>query len=592
VAGKPKKPRPFSKRGYIDEDILPLSFDTETDGLGGPLQCITACDFSKSHYFDGEFMVAEFFHLIEQFEYPFVWFAHNAQYDWRYFLDYIKRNDIACDVSMRTETDIYQIKLFIDGKKIVMRDSLAIFPGTLRDFASSFTPEIPKGDIDFDSGERFDGSKQEHRDYAIRDAMILRHGIPRFNAMLQRHFGVSIAHTTAGTALKAWMASLDEKQYFDASIYGDEEEFIRSGYFGGLVFLTRTDIVKGAETFDINSSYPHQMCLHGVPGGQRMSSLNWRCDNMGIFRVTVQAPDNLIVPILPHRDARGIMRWHRGVFETTVTNTELKFAERHGYVVIAVHEGILWEETLFPFNSFVEKCKALRKSHKGKPEETLAKLMQNSLYGKYGSRRERLTVFRRDDSDDEFSLLEALPLDDDGFWWIRKEFSDDLRCLPQWAVFITAHARLHLLDTVYRVGVENVVYGDTDSVTVLPGYSHLFDTGLDYGQFKLEKTWKTFRAIAPKVYAGQLDDGRYKGAAKGLPRKKMKEREWKALLNGDRVSVDYFTLPSLRIAMGRGTSPAKPISRISSDILNAGNWELKGHLVRPKLARNIKESVI
>ena len=54
---------------------MSLSFDTETEGLGGALLCITACDFDKSHYFDGEFMIAQFFHLIEQFEYPFVWFS-------------------------------------------------------------------------------------------------------------------------------------------------------------------------------------------------------------------------------------------------------------------------------------------------------------------------------------------------------------------------------------------------------------------------------------------------------------------------------------------------------------------------------------
>ena len=484
---------------------------------------------------------------------------------------------------MRTETDIYQIKLFIDGKKIVMRDSLAIFPSTLRQFAESFTPEMPKGDIDFEAGELFDGNNPDHRAYAIRDAAILRHGMPRFNAMMQRHFGVTLAHTTAGTAMKAWMASLDEGEYYDASAYGDEELFIRSAYFGGLVFLTRTDEIQGAETFDINSSYPYQMATHGVPWGQRMSTLDWRCDNMGIFRVTVCAPDDLIVPILPRRDERGYMRWSRGRFETTVTNSELKFAKQNGYIIETVHEGMAWEEIAFPFNAFIEKCKAIRQQYKGRPEETLAKLMQNSLSGKYGSRRERLTVFRADEENEELTL-EALPLDENGFWWVRKEFADDLRCQPMWAVFITAHARLHLLDTVYRVGVKNVIYGDTDSITALPGHGHHFDQGLDYGQFKLEKTWRTFRAIAPKVYAGQLADGRYKGAAKGLPRKKMKDPEWRALLAGERVSVDYLTLPSLRVAMAKGVKPAKPISRISTDILNASNWELRGDRVRPRLA--------
>lgn len=588
MAGKPKKPRPFSHKGYIDEDILPLSFDTETDGLGGVLQCITAHDMDNEHYFDDpDTMVAQFFHVIEQFEYPFVWFAHNAQYDWRYFLDYIKRNSIDCHISMRTDTDIYQITLFIDGKRIVMRDSLALFPGTLRQFADSFTPEIPKGHIDFDAGERFDKTNPDHQAYAKRDTAILRRGLPRFNAMLQRHFGVSMAHTTAGTAMKAWQASLPDGDYYETSIYGDEELFIRSAYYGGLVFLTRTDVVRGAQTFDINSSYPHQMCTHGVPWGQRVSSLNWRGALPGIFRVTVRAPHNLVVPILPARDIKGFMRWYAGTFETVVTNVELKFAEEHGYEILSVKEGMVWERTIFPFTAFIEKCKSIRTQFKGLPEETLAKLMQNSLYGKFGARRDRLLVFCPD-VDDESSTIDALPLDDEGFWWIRKEFADDLRCLPAWATFITAHARMHILSVVYSVGVENVIYGDTDSITVCPGVAHHFDQGLNYGQWKLEKTWESFRALAPKVYAGQRN-GSYYGAAKGLPKKKMDATAWAQLLAGDRVRIDYETLPSLRVAMKSGVSPAKPISRISTDIRNASNWTLHGTQVRPKLAPSLEE---
>lgn len=579
-----KKARPFSHKGYISEDIIPLSFDTETDGLGGPLLCITAYDLDMTgHFFSGPTMVGDFFTLMINYPYPFVWFAHNAQYDLRYFMGYIRANNIDCKINMRNETDVYQITLFFEGSKIVIRDSLAIFPGTLRQFADSFTPELPKENIDFDAGMIFDPENEDHRHYALRDAEILRRGLPRFNALLQRHFGVTLGHTTAGTALMAWQATLPEWQYFDCSRWGDEEEFVRSAYFGGLVFLTRTDEIKNAVTFDINSSYPAQMCKHGVPWGQKITTKDWRTEYMGIFRVRVRAPEDLVVPIIPRRDEKGYMRWHGGEFITTVTNTELKFAEAHGYEILDVQQGIAWEERIFPFNAFIEKCKAIRFAYAGKPEETLAKLMQNALYGKFGARRERLVVFQPDE-DDEMATLEALPLDDDGFWWIKKEFAEDLRCIPAWAVFITAHARMHLLHTVYSVGVQNVIYGDTDSLTVLPGVVNKFDQGKEYGQWKLEKRWKRFRALAPKVYAGILDDGRYKGAAKGLPKKKMDESMWGKLLAGERVCVDYLTLPSLRVAMQRGIEPAKPISRVSTNIENSGNWELRGNLVRPKLA--------
>lgn len=577
------KLQPFSKKGYRDEPIIPCAFDTETNGLGGELLFISACTPMGTHTFKGVGMVADLFCLLAEYPYPCVWYAHHAQYDWRYLLSYIVENDIPIDISMRTETDIYQLSLFIDDKRIVMRDSMAVFPGTLREFAKSFVPELPKGDIDFEK-ETFNPDDESHVAYAIRDAQILKLGLPRFNAMLQKHFGVCLGHTTAGTALKAWQATIPEGIYYAPSKWGKREQFIRESYYGGLVFLTRTDEVSNAVTFDINSSYPHAMCTKGVPWGSCIASDNYKNGLMGIYRIRCRAPRELVVPILPRRDERGYMRWHGGEFETICTNVEITFAERHGYEIIEVMEGLCWEKTIFPFNDFIEKCKTIRRDYKGQPEETLAKLMQNSLYGKYGSRRERLTVFSP--SCDE-ETIDASPIDNDGFFWMKKEFAEDLRCIPEWAVFITAHARLKLLNQIYKVGVHNVIYGDTDSLTVQSSAADKFDEGNEYGQWKREKQWSRFRAIAPKVYSGQLSTGQFKGAAKGLPKKRMSDDQWAALLAGDQVSVDYLTLPSLRVAMKKGVEPAKEISRISTDIAHSANWELHGTNVRPRMASTL-----
>lgn len=557
-----------------------LSFDTETEGLGGELKFITACDLFKSHSFKGADMVAQFFEVAKEFPHPCVWYAHHAQYDWRYFLSYIVENEIPCDINMRNETDIYQLTVFIDGSRIVMRDSLAVFPGTLKDFAKSFTPEIPKLDLDFET-ETFDPDNAQHVAYALRDTEILRKGMPRFDMLLRAHFGVGLGHTTAGTALKAWQATIPDGVMYAPSKWSEREEFIREGYFGGLVFLTRTDEISGAVTFDINSSYPNQMCAHGVPWGSCITTDDYKSGLMGIYRVRVRAPESIIVPILPRHDEKGYMRWHGGEYETVVTSSELIFATSQGYEILDVIEGMAWEDRIFPFTNFIEKCKRIRKDFKGKPEEILAKLMQNSLYGKFGSRRERLNVFCPMSDED---TLDATQIDDDGYFWMRKEFAEDLRCIPQWAVFITAHARLHILSQIYKCGVENVIYGDTDSLTVLPHVAHLFDVGNEYGQWKLEKTWSRFRAIAPKVYAGVLDDGRAIGAAKGLPKKKMSEDQWAALLSGQPISVEYLSLPSLRVAMEQGVRPAKKVSRVSTDINNSGNWQLHGTRIMPKIA--------
>ena len=275
------------------------------------------------------------------------------------------------------------------------------------------------------------------------------------------------------------------------------------------------------------------------------------------------------------------MHWYKGEFDTTCTNKELIFAANHGYEILEIYSGIVWEKMIFPFNNFIEKCKKIRKDYAVPPgtpisaEELLAKLMQNSLYGKFGSRRERVKLSARHlISDGDFEKLEnAKPYDDAGNWFTQLDPDDSGRTLPSWAVFITAHARLKLLQAVYSVGVENVIYGDTDSITIKAGTEKDLDIGDLYGQFKKEKVWKEFRAIAPKVYSGILEDGSRRGAAKGLPKKNLTSENWQELLEDGTTQAQALSLNSLRVTLKSGVKPAVFLMRRSSTLSNSQNYE-------------------
>lgn len=91
------------------------------------------------------------------------------------------------------------------------------------------------------------------------------------------------------------------------------------------------------------------------------------------------------------------------------------------------------------------------------------------------------------------------------------------------------------------------------------------------------------RAIAPKVYSGQLKTGEWKGAIKGIPKKKMTPELWAALNAGEQIGVDYDTLDALRVAMKKGINPARKTSRLSTLLDHSLNWERQGNLVIPKL---------
>ena len=101
-----------------------------------------------------------------------------------------------------------------------------------------------------------------------------------------------------------------------------------------------------------------------------------------------------------------------------------------------------------------------------------------------------------------------------------------------------------------------------------------------YGKFKLEKTWKTFRAIAPKVYVGELDSGVMLGAVKGIPKKKLTAADYIELMKQGNITADLSILPSFKSFM-KGNRQTKQMQRRSTDIKNSQTWKLIGDNIAP-----------
>ena len=581
--------------------IVFAAFDVETDGLGGTLLAGTTTDpQGASRFYSGnpDTICGLMFDTMWQHpatrgtrhapSHKVIWYAHNAQYDWRYLLKYaLKQEDWLVSVSMRSETDIYQVMIKRgSGRKIdtlIMRDSYALFPQTLEQFSSQFAPQHAKIHFDHER-QTFDPANHEHRAYAVRDTESLRLSLIAYDATVREDYGIGLRATAASTALAAWQKSLpDGEGYYGSE--GEVERIAREAYFGGLVFLTSDDLHADCNTYDINSSYPHQMRTHGVPCGRSCRTTQLVFDLPAFYRVTVRAPDDLVIPILPMRDKRGSVRWPTGVFETTITNIELQLAMENGYDLLAVHDGLLFERIEYPFKNFVDNSEAIRKRNKKTPREVVAKLMQNSVYGKFGSRRERNEmVVLKDTSEVQEGWT---PWDEEGLLWIKKELQEDMQVRVEWAAWITACARLHLLKAAYAVGPANVYYGDTDSLTLKRGI-HL-QTGEAYGEWKLEKQWIRFRPIAPKVYAGcaMTDKGpALMGAAKGLAKKALRGQDWLDLMQGRSLELEYESLNSLLVSLKRKEqNKAKMLTRKSTDIRNSRNYEKRGNnTIRPRKA--------
>lgn len=575
-----------------NEDIIFCTFDTETRGLGGDLLCTTYAIPTKSGAIIGANSAVEWFEQVFlQFAYPCIHYGHFAQYDWRYIIPHL----LSCkfdslDFGLRTDKDIYEIRIRIGKKKFVMRDSYALYPDTLEKFAKSFSPDLLKLPFDFDNCE-FDVENPAHMEYAIRDAETLRECLINYNRAVKSLFGVTVGHTAAGTAVKAWQNTLDNEIIISYSEDGERETYIRNAYYGGLVFLTSNRKHVKCKTYDFNSSYPYVMQTYPLPIGAPTEVSEFVPEKLGIYEVDIEVPESIVVPIIPSRNKRGSMQWRTGRFITTITNFEIEYAIQHGHIIHRVISGLVWHGTINPFYEFIEKCKYIRKTNKGTSYELVAKRSQNSLYGKYGARRlTNRIIFGQENITDEMQARIFSEDMDDVF--IVSEYSENMPCKPEWAVFITAIARIRLVSSAYAVGVDHVIYGDTDSLTLTETADvSKLDCGFEYGQFKLEKEWECFRAIAPKTYAGKILGGKWTGAGKGLSAKKMTTNKYQELYETGKTDVDYLSLPSLVVALRKGMTPATYQHRVSSDLGNSINFSLQNDAIKLKSVYGSNHSI-
>lgn len=582
--------------GRKKSDTKPLiyhAWDCETRGLGGELLCITTCpeNPSTTFYYDGACAIDAF--LEQAFLYYYtkkekhVWVSHNMSYDMRYIVEYVINHLGEYEfgfIGMRTDSLFYAMDLKRKSDNLTIRfvDSFAVFDQKLELFAEQFGGAYKKLENPEWDERDFDPLNSRDIEYARADSACLKSSIDNYADIVYKEYGVHLGYTIAGTSLKAWQKTIPEETLYwkPSKKFSD---FFREGYYGGLVFLTDTNAHENVRSYDINSSYPAQM-RKGMPSGNPALTYEYIPSDKqpGFYRCKVKAPDNLRIPIIPHRSEKGLLLWTRGSFETVVTNMEIDFARKHGYEIETL-EGVIFEGLEYPCNDFVDKCEAIRKEARKTPREIVAKKHQNALYGKFCTSELRdEIVFKPLISAEEYMQFADegwVPLNSDaqdGPFYVRKtDQSEIVMAMPQWGAWITANGRLTLLRAAYDIGIEYCIYGDTDSITVKKEANvSCLELSDEYGAWKLDKEWDTFRAIAPKVYAG-MQSNKWAGASKGQNKRYMKEKQYMDIYNEGKTEIIAPQLESLRQVLKRGKPlPAHLQDKKTSDILKNISYEL------------------
>jgi len=300
----------------------------------------------------------------------------------------------------------------------------------------------------------------------------------------------------------------------------EQEEFIRSAYHGGRTEIFKHKIGKGYH-YDINSLYPHVMEINKYPTGKAMS-LNDKLTpdrKKELFyqvrehkdwyphyfvRAKVYVPPQHIPP-LPYRDKHGLI-FPTGTFTGYFCSPEMEYAINScGVEILEVYHVIVFGKEEYLFDKFIQEQKKIKLTSEG-AKRTFSKLIQNSLYGKFGMGRKRET-YEIHTPEREAALRKkgttiAITNTYNNRYlitYIKTAFADYIR--PQYAALITSHARLALLKKLREIPSVHLYYCDTDSiVSGIPFKDDEVNPKL-YGKWKLEREIKEGVYILPKLYA-------------------------------------------------------------------------------------------
>lgn len=576
------------KKGTAERDRKHIiALDIETDGFTGA--------FIYGAVYDERTLSTTFLSSVsEVVRYLFsaavrgcvVW-SHNGQFDWRYLIEEIKTyHPVSIQPTVQGQSKIIGLTIRTKDKQCIqLKDSYALVPTSLKKFTQTFAPEAQKHELDFDK-ETFDPTNQRHRDYLRADVEGLCLALRRFDSVIYEAFGVHIHATSASTALAAFKQTIPEDVlYWRLSRATDT--FCRNAYYGGRVYLRDIQRHRDCITIDVNAMYASAM-RQGVPYGETTYTRT-RTSRPGIWRIVATCPDRLVIPLLGARTDSGLV-WFRGTTETYATTIEIDKAIELGYTIEYI-EGYEWQGLIYPFDSFINKCEGIEVEHKGDPLGEAAKLMRNSLYGKFGTKAEKASYMLADDCPEGYAPAMDETKREPTFipyLWVKGEETNEPYMHPEWAAWITANARLLLYRYCEAVGTQDVLYTDTDSVTVSANSFRIAvnrsAVSIDkcYGACKLDKEWWSFQALAPKVYNGIDEQGRFISRQKGIPSRLATE----ALYTGEQEKVEFDSPTSLMSMLKGEQRFGVTRTRKLTNIANSAGWQLEddGRVTARRLA--------
>lgn len=477
-------------------------------------------------------------------------YFHNLKFDGSFIIDYLLRNGYTYDdhlanpktfnTLITNQNIFYQISVRFDdviqrrkdgepkirkGKiytkqcKIKFKDSLKKIPLKVSQIAKTYGIKEQKTEIDYKMFRPIGYElTDKEKEYITNDVIIVAKALDdMINRQGQEKLTISsdalndFKHRLANVSLETSQdkEKVEEvfRRYFpevEWSVSKDEmtvDKFIRKAYKGGYTYANpkyANQVVGKGLVYDVNSLYPSRMRDCELPYGMPVY-FRGRYQSSKIYPLYIQhikVEFKVKKDHLPTIQLKNNTRYlpteyiteSEGIEELYLTNVDLQlFIEHYDISYIEFLDGYKFKSKLDIFKNYIAHWGKIKEDAKDDGERQLAKLMLNSLYGKFAS---ATNGTMKEPYLNEKGVVEYESVEHDG----RPPVYTAMAC------FITAYAR-DLMIRSAQACFDRFLYCDTDSLHVLG--LEIPDIDIDQkrlGAWKCEGVFEKAKYLRAKTY--------------------------------------------------------------------------------------------